>query len=159
MLQLHCHDYTEIPFFNELTQEWEETTLDELATLDNESALVCPIHEDGTPGAQTTYGELLKAAVPKPMTQKAPAPTPATPPAPVPAAPPAPEEKHQPVMLSKELENTIFFTCRVFNMFALVTYYGAALLYFEIHRDYAAILLAILVHITVHVAYLGKKVR
>ena len=145
-------------FFNELTQEWEKTTLDELATLDNESALVCPLKEDGTPGAQTTYGALLKAAVPKQTLKKAVEWVP-TAPASTPAAPPAPEEKPQLVALSKELENTIFFTCRVFNMFTMVTYYGAALLYCELHRDYAAILLAILVHITVHVAYLGKKVR
>lgn len=145
-------------FFNELTQEWEKTTLDELATLDNEAALVCPIQEDGTPGARTTYGALLKAAVPKTL-QKKKAPAPAPAPAPVPAAPPAPEEKPQLVMLSKELENTIFFTCRVFNMFALVSYYGAVLILCELHSDYAALLLAIIVHITVHVAYLGKKVR
>ena len=153
------HAQTNYLYFNELTQEWEETTLDELATLDNESALVCPIQEDGTPGEQTTYGELLKAAVPKPMTQKAPAPTPATPPAPVPAAPPAPEEKHQPVMLSKELENTIFFTCRVFNMFALVSYYGAWLVCCNISGDREGVILAVFIHLTVHLTYLSRKVR
>lgn len=143
-------------FFNELTQEWEETTLDELATLDNESALVCPLKEDGTPGEQTTYGALLKAAVPKPMTQKTPAPAPA--PAPVPA-PPEPEEKPQPVMLSKELENTIFFTCRVFNMFALVTYYGAWLVCCNISRDREGLIIAVIIHLTVHLTYLSRKVR
>lgn len=152
------HTQTEYLYYNELTQEWEKTTLDELATLDNESALVCPIQEDGTPGAQTTYGALLKAAVPKTLTKKkAPAPAPA--PALVPAAPTAPEEKHQPVMLSKELENTIFFTCRVFNMFALVSYYGAVLTFCELRSDYPALLLAIIVHLVVHVTYLDKKVR
>ena len=145
-------------YFNELTQEWEETTLAELATLDNESALVCPIQEDGTPGAQTTYGELLKAAVPKTLPKKkdlAPAPAPA----PVPAAPPAPEEKPQLVMLSKELENTIFFTCRVFNMFALVTYYGAWLICCNISRDREGLILAVIIHLTVHLTYLSRKVR
>ncbi len=145
-------------YFNELTQEWEETTLDELATLDNESALVCPLQEDGTPGAQTTYGELLKAAVPKTLPKKkvqAPAPAPA----PVPAAPPAPEEKPQLVALSKDLENTIFFTCRVFNMFALASFYGAALLYCEINKDIAGLIIAIFLHFVVYMAYLNRKVR
>jgi hypothetical protein len=145
-------------FFNELTQEWEETTLDELATLDNESALVCPIQEDGTPGEQTTYGELLKAVVPKTLPKKKdPAPAPA--PAPVPAAHPAPEEKPQLVALSKELENTIFFTCRVFNMFALVTYYGAWLVCCNISGDREGLILAVFIHLTVHLTYLSRKVR
>jgi hypothetical protein len=148
-------------FFNELTQEWEETTLDELATLDNEAALVCPLKEDGTPGAQTTYGALLKAAVPKTLPKKkAPAPAPA--PAPVPAAPPAPpapEEKHQPVMLSKELENTIFFTCRVFNMFALASYYGAALLFCQYEKSIGALIIAVFLHFVVYAVYLNQKVR
>lgn len=147
-------------FFNELTQEWEKTTLDELATLDNEAALVCPIQEDGTSGAQTTYGELLKAAVPKTLPKKkAPAPTPAPAPAPVPAAPPAPEEKPQLVMLSKELENTIFFTCRVFNMFALASYYSGALLFCQYEKSIAALIIAAFLHFVVYLAYLDKKVR
>ena len=152
------HTQTEYLYYNELTQEWEKTTLDELATLDNESALVCPIQEDGTPGAQTTYGALLKAAVPKTLPKKkAPAPAPA--PAPVPAAPPAPEEKPQLVMLSKELENTIFFTCRVFNMFALASYYGAWLVCCNISGDREGLIIAVIIHITVHLAYLSKKVH
>ena len=153
------HAQTNYIYFNELTQEWENTTLEELAILDNEDTLICPLGEDGKPGAQTTYGELLKATAPKPKPQKKAPPAPAPAPAPVPAAPPAPEEKHQPVMLSKELENTIFFTCRVFNMFALASYYGAALLYCEIHRDIAGLIIAIFLHFVVYMAYLNQKVR
>lgn len=152
------HAQTNYLYFNELTQEWEKTTLDELATLDNESALVCPLKEDGTPGAQTTYGELLKAAVPKTLPKKkALAPAPA--PAPVPAAPPAPEEKPQLVALSKELENTIFFTCRVFNMFALASYYGAALLFCQYENSIAALIIAVFLHFVVYAVYLNQKVR
>lgn len=153
------HAQTNYLFFNELTQEWEETTLDELAILDNESTLICPLSEDGKPGEQTTYGELLKATAPKPKPQKKAPPAPAPSPAPVPAAPPAPEEKHQPVMLSKELENTIFFTCRVFNMFALASYYGAWLIYCNTTGDREGLIIAVIIHLTVHLTYLSRKVR
>lgn len=53
-------------YFNELSGEWEPITLEELAMRDDESTLICPLNEDGTPGKQLTYAELLKQTSPMP---------------------------------------------------------------------------------------------
>ena len=57
---------TNFIYYNEITQEWESITLDELAMRDDESTLICPLNEDGTPGKQLTYAELLKQTAPMP---------------------------------------------------------------------------------------------
>lgn len=111
-------------YFNELSGEWEPTTLEELATIDNEDAIICPVNEDGTPGKQITFGELLKQNAKKATPQKPekqPTPPPAPAPTPAPVTPPAPI-----ISLTPKLENTLIYTCRLFVFFFWLSYYAGA---------------------------------
>ncbi|MBR5876488.1 MAG: hypothetical protein IKZ10_06575 [Akkermansia sp.] len=123
---------TNFIYYNEIAQEWEPITLEELAMRDDESTLICPLNEDGTPGKQLTYAELLKQTAPKQITPaKALKPIPVPPPTPEPA--PAPEEQptteQKTISLSPELENTILYTCRLVKAFFWISYYIATIFY------------------------------
>ena len=129
-------------YFNDISGEWEQTTLEELATIDNEAAIICPVNEDGTPGKQITFGELLKQNAKKSTPQKhekqpTPPPAPVTPPAPI-------------INLTPKLENTLIYTCRLFVFFFWLSYYaGAIVIATSLHIAQGIIVLgfALLVHV------------
>lgn len=147
-------------YYNEISQEWETITLEELAMRDDESTLICPLNEDGTPGNQLTYAELLKQTAPKQITSaKALKPIPVPPSTPEPA--PAPEEQttteQKTISLSPELENTILYTCRLFTLFFWLSYYFAVIMYFgSLHfvQGIILIMLAVIFHFVISNAYL-----
>ena len=147
-------------YYNEISQEWEPITLEELAMRDDESTLICPLNEDGTPGNQLTYAELLKQTAPKQNTPaKALKPIPVPPPTPEPA--PAPEEQptteQKTISLSPELENTILYTCRLVTFFFWLSYYIAVIMYFgslPFVQGIILILLAVIFHFVISNAYL-----
>lgn len=152
-------------YYNEISQEWEPITLEELAMRDDESTLICPLNEDGTPGNQLTYAELLKQTAPKQIaTAKALKPIPVPPPTPEPA--PAPEEQptteQKTISLSPELENTILYTCRLVTLFFWLSYYIAVIMHFgslPFVQGIILIMLAVLLHFLVANAFLTKGFR
>lgn len=154
---------TNFIYYNEIAQEWESITLDELAMRDDESTLICPLNEDGTPGKQITYAELLKQTAPKQFTPvKALKPIPVPPPSPAPApapAQPATQAESKTISLSPELENTILYTCRLITFFFWLSYYIAVILYYgtlPLGQDVILILFAVLLHFLVTKTFLTK---
>lgn len=153
---------TNFLYYNEITQEWEPITLEELAMRDDESTLICPLNEDGTPGKQLTYAELLKQTAPKKNTPaKALKPIPVPPPTPEPA--PAPKEQptteQKTISLSPELENTILYTCRLFTFIFWSSYYIAVIMYFvslPFAQGIILIFLAVIFHFAISNAYLTE---
>lgn len=151
-------------YFNELSGEWETTTLEELATIDNEDALICPVNEDGTPGKEITFGELLKQNAKKATPQKPekqPTPPPAPAPTPAPVTPPAPTNT---ISLNPELENKLIYTCRLFVFFFWFSYYAGAIVIatsLHIAQGITLLVCSVIFHVltTAHLKFGLKQIR
>lgn len=143
--------------------------MEELAVKDDPEAIICPVGVDGTPGERMTYAQLLKknqhkTAFIKPSTPKpvAAASVPAGHAQPV-SAPSAAVSRVTGgcVKLSPELEQTIIYSCRVFNVMMGLAYYGALLTVAGLLKSFEAavgvIVLGIVFHVLAHYGHFMKR--
>lgn len=67
-------------YYDDPSGEWKPATLDDLAFIDNPELRVCVLDEDGTPGPQTSYGQIVRQSRPLPPVPKPANITPSQPP-------------------------------------------------------------------------------
>lgn len=138
--------------FNELSQTWENTTLEELAMRDEETLKICVLKADGTPGEQLIYGEFVKNSltIVKPSKQKKKT---------IIEKSPLYEEhlrvkqeeqkadnNKNIVHLSPELESLLSTTCRTLIMFLHLGYYAPAIYLSLVGDSLLPIIFAIIIH-------------
>lgn len=152
--------------FNELSQTWENTTLEELAVRNEETLKICFLKADGTPGEQLTYGEFLRNSVTPVKHGKQKKQT-------IIEKSPLYEEylklkqaeqkavdNKNIVHLSPELESLLSTTCRTLLMFLHLGYYAPAIYLSVVGDSLLPIIFAVIIHAVLSLifnAFFSKK--